>query len=83
MAEIECSSGQFLLVKDFAKGEDVATDTTAFILDRSKLEDWFKKGEIFQEDRLFCIADELLIETEAIKKITLIHRGKTVLQAVV
>jgi len=84
MVEIECPSGKFLLVKDFEKGKDIAVDTSVHLLDKATLEDWFKRtGNITEEDRLFCIADELLIEAEEIKHFRLIQRGKTVLEVAV
>jgi len=82
MVEIECPSGKFLLVKHFEKGKDITIATTVHLLDKATVEDWFKKiGNITEEDRLFCIADELLIEE--VEHIKLIQHGKTVLEAAV
>jgi hypothetical protein len=83
MVEIECPSGKFLLVENFRKEKDIAVDTTVHLLDKPTLEDWFKKGDITEEDRLFCIADELLVEAEEIKHFRLIQRGKTLLEVAV
>lgn len=61
LEDIKCDSGLFLLISNFEAKSTIATETNVHLIDQKTLKDWFEKGEIGEEDRVFCVASELQV----------------------